>query len=171
MINKFKNKCFFFDRDNTLIFDKGYIFRKKDLKWKPNIIRILKLIKKKNFLIIVITNQSGVARGYYKEKDVVNFHKYMNYQLRKKNTFIDDFYYCPYHVDGIGKYKKKSLDRKPNIGMFKKAIRKWGIDKNKSYFIGDKETDYHAAKKLNLKFIKVNKNLKNKINLILNKET
>jgi D,D-heptose 1,7-bisphosphate phosphatase len=167
--SKTKKNCFFFDRDNTLIVDKGYVHKKKDLKWKPHIINILKKIKNKKFLIIVITNQSGVARGFYSEKDVLNFHNFMNQELKKKKTFIDDFYFCPYHIDGNGIYKKKSKDRKPDNGMIKKAIKKWNIDVSKSYFIGDKKTDYMAAKKSKLKFIKENKNLRNKINYILNK--
>jgi histidinol phosphatase-like enzyme len=68
-----KNKCVFFDRDNTLIYDKGYIFKKKDLKWKSGVIRTIKLLNKLKFLVIVITNQSGVARKYFTENGILAF--------------------------------------------------------------------------------------------------
>lgn len=164
-INKSKNKCFFFDRDNTLIHDKGYTYKKKDLRWKRGVVNAIKFLNSKNFLVIVITNQSGVARGYFKEKDVKMFHNYMNEQLISKKAFINDFFYCPFHIKGIGKYKKNSLDRKPNNGMIKKAARKWNIDLSKSFFIGDSPKDKLTAQKSNLKFYKTIDN----VNLLVKK--
>ena len=87
-----KKKCFFFDRDNTLIFDKGYTYKKKDLKWMPGAIQAIKFLKNKNYLVIVVTNQSGVAKGFYTEKNVLSFHEHMNKSLIKKKTYIDDFF-------------------------------------------------------------------------------
>jgi len=101
----------------------------------------------------------GQLNKNYTEKDVDNFHNHMNSQLKKRKIIINDFYYCPYHIHGIGKYKKKSLDRKPNNGMIKKAIRKWNIDSKKSFFIGDTYADLISAQKSNIKFYKANKNL------------
>lgn len=150
---KKKNKCIFFDRDNTLIYDKGYTYKKKDLKWKPYAKKIIKFAIDLDYLVIVITNQSGVARGFYNEKQVKEFHFHMNTELKKMNTYINDFFYCPFHIDGIGKYKKNSNDRKPNNGMLIKAIKKWDIDIQYSYFVGDKLSDYHAAKKTKIKYI------------------
>jgi D-glycero-D-manno-heptose 1,7-bisphosphate phosphatase len=152
-----KNKCVFFDRDNTLIYDKGYIFKKKDLKWKSGVIRTIKLLNKLKFLVIVITNQSGVARKYFTENDVINFHIHMNKKLKLRNALINDFFYCPFYKYGFGKYKKNSIDRKPNNGMLKKAIKKWNVDINKSYFVGDSLSDFKAAKKTKIRFIKVPK--------------
>jgi D,D-heptose 1,7-bisphosphate phosphatase len=167
MINK-KKKCIFFDRDNTLIHDKGYVFKKKDLKWKPGAVKAIKLLNKLNFLVIVITNQSGVAKGYFEENDVINFHNHMNKMLKIKKAFINDFYYCPFHQRGFGKYKKVSIDRKPNNGMLKKAIKKWNIDINKSYFVGDSVVDLKAAKKSKIHFIKVpKKNFYSKLKRII----
>ncbi len=148
-----KNKCIFFDRDNTLIYDRGYTYKKKDLKWKEKSKKVIKLAKDMNYLVIVITNQSGVARGFFTEKKVREFHDHMNKDLKKIKTFIDDFFYCPYHIDGFGKYKKNSVDRKPNNGMLKKAIKKWNINIKESYFVGDKITDYQASKKTKIRFI------------------
>ncbi len=152
-----KNKCIFFDRDNTLIYDKGYTYKKKDLKWKENAKKVIKLANSLGYLVIVITNQSGVARGFFTEKKVKEFHKHMNLELKKTKACIDDFFFCPYHIDGFGKYKKQSEDRKPNNGMLKKAIKKWNINVKYSYFVGDKTIDYKASKKSKIKYINGNK--------------
>ena len=151
-----KKKCFFFDRDNTLIYDKGYTYKKCDLKWTPGAIEAIKFLKNRNFLVIIITNQSGIAKGYFTEKNVINFHNHMNLILRKNNTFIDDFFYCPYHENGIGKYKRKTNLRKPGNQMIKNSITKWNINKKKSFFVGDDLKDKQAAKKSNIKFFYTN---------------
>ena len=83
----------------------------------------------------------------------------MNEQLIIKEAVINDFFYCPFHIKGIGKYKKNSPDRKPNDGMIKKAVKKWNIDLKKSFFVGDSLEDKLAAKKSNLKFYKTINNL------------
>lgn len=166
-----KRKCFFFDRDNTLIFDRGYTYKRKDLKWKIGAFKAIKVLNELNYLTVVITNQSGVARGYFTEKDVINFHNHMNSQLKKRKIIINDFYYCPYHILGKGKYKKKSLDRKPNNGMIKKAIKKWNIDSKQSFFIGDTYADEMSARKSNIKFYKTDKNLYSLVKNILKYES
>ena len=95
----------------------------------------------------------------YLDKDVKILHNYINDQLLKINTCIDDFYYCPHHPQGIiKKYKKKCKCRKPENGMIKKAIQEWKIDIKKSFMIGDKKSDFLAAKKSNLKFIYIDEN-------------
>ena len=165
---KSKKKCFFFDRDNTLIYDNGYTYRRKDLKWKPGAIEAIKLLNKLNYLVIVITNQSGIARGYFSELDVKDFHYHMNQELKKKNAIINDFYYCPFHKNGIGKYKKNSNDRKPGNGMLNKSIKQWNIDTKKSFFVGDSLSDYLAAKSSNVKFYYTNGNLYHIVKKILN---
>jgi D,D-heptose 1,7-bisphosphate phosphatase len=152
-----KNKCVFFDRDNTLIYDNGYTFKKEDLKWKPGAVRVIQFLNQINYLVIIITNQSGVARGYYTEKDVQLFHSHMNEQLDKKHAIINDFYYCPFHPNGIGKYKKNSIDRKPNNGLILKAIKKWNISIKESFFCGNDKRDEIASIKSGLKYIDANK--------------
>jgi len=156
---KSKKKCFFFDRDNTIIYDNGYTYKREDLEWKPGAIKAIKLLNKLNYLVIVITNQSGIARGYFSERHVKDFHYHMNQELKKKNAIINDFYYCPFHKNGIGKYKKNSNDRKPGNGMLNKSIKQWNIDTKKSFFIGDSLSDYLAAKKSHIKYYNANENL------------
>jgi len=151
-------KCVFFDRDNTLIIDSGYTYKTSDLIWKTGAIKAIKYLNKLNYLVIVVTNQSGVARGYFKENDVLKFHNHMNKKLNRYKAIINDFFYSPFHEDAkIKKYKKKSIDRKPNNGMIIKAVSKWNIDIKKSFFIGDSKTDKLAATKSKIKFLKTNK--------------
>jgi len=153
-MNNKKKPVVFLDRDGVINKDTGHLHKYKDFKWLPGVFDALKLIKEKNYLIIVISNQSGIGRGLYTENDVKFLHKKINIHLKKKINFkIDDFYYCPYHPKyGLGKYKKKSFDRKPNPGMILKAIKKWNIKKEESFMIGDKKSDYIASKKANIKF-------------------
>lgn len=153
-----ENKCVFFDRDNTLIIDQGYTYKTSDLIWKTGAIKAIKYLNRLNYLVIVLTNQSGVARGYFKERDVLKFHNYMNKKLKIDQAIINDFFYCPFHENAkIKRYKKKSIDRKPNNGMIIKAVKKWSIDIKKSFFIGDSKTDKLAAAKSKIKFLKINK--------------
>ena len=86
--------------------------------------------------MVIVSNQSGVSRGYFSIKDVYKLHRYMKIELKKMGTNIDKIFFCPYHQDGIiKKYKKKSILRKPNIGMFLKAKKIWNIDKKNSLII------------------------------------
>lgn len=158
-MHKVKNKAAFLDRDGVINLDLGYVYKITDFYWVRGIKKVIKYLKKKNFLIIVITNQSGIARGMYLNKDVKILHNYINKQLLKIDCRIDAFYYCPHHPQGtIKKYKKKCNCRKPENGMIKKAIKEWSIDIKKSFMIGDQKTDLLAAKKSNLKFIYIKKN-------------
>ncbi len=142
-----KNRAIFLDRDGTINEDKGYVYKIEDLVILPHVIEGLKLLQKR-FLIIVVTNQSGVERGYYTTEDVDRFHRYLYYTLAKKGVYIDDFYYCPY-LEGEC--------RKPNPGMLIQAAKDWDIDLEKSYMIGDKNSDVEAGKKAGCKTIIIGK--------------
>ena len=112
------------------------------------------------YKIIVITNQSGVARGLYSERDIVKLHKTINKELKVSKCKIHDFFYCPYHPKyGNKKYRKDSYLRKPNPGMIVKAVKKWNVDIGKSLMIGDSNSDLIAAKRSNLRFVKKKYNL------------
>ena len=165
-----KNKVLFLDRDGVINKNIGYVHSIQNFIWLKNVKKAIKYAYTKKYLIIVISNQSGVARGFYTENDVKKLHKEINKQLRKINCKIHDFFYCPYHPKyGSKKYKKDSFLRKPNPGMILKAIKKWNIDKSKSIMIGDQKTDMIASKKAGLKFIRKRYNLmrevKNKLNV------
>ncbi len=153
-LNKIKlHKCAFLDRDGVINYDYGYVCSRKRLKIMPGVLKTIKLLNKKKYLVTVVTNQSGVGRGYFTEKNVNNLHKFIKVELLKKGSIIDDFIYCPHHPKAkITKYKKKCSCRKPNIGMIKQIAKKWQVNIEKSFMIGDKETDMRCAIKSNLKF-------------------
>ena len=146
-------KCFFFDRDGVLIKNYGYVYESRKLKWLKGSINAIKFLNKKNIKVVVITNQSGIARGIFSEDDLNGFHRFMKYQLLKKDARIDDFFYCPYHPRGkIKKYKKKSLLRKPNNGMLLNAMKKYKLKSNNCFMIGDEKKDYLSAKKTTINY-------------------
>jgi D,D-heptose 1,7-bisphosphate phosphatase len=159
ILNNYKNKkVVFFDRDGTINKDTKYLHKKKDFVWNRSFFKTINFLNSKNILSIVITNQSGVGRGYYSEKDVLKLHNWMNEVLMHKNSFIDDFFYAPYH-DNSKKFifsKKDQNMRKPNTGMIIKAKKKWGLNLMKSIIIGDSYVDELLAKNLKIKFLKVN---------------
>lgn len=144
-------KIAFLDRDGVINSSKvknGYIGYVKDFKWLNGAKKAIKFLKSKNYKVVIVTNQSGIARGYFTLSDVYKLHRYLKNELIKYGTSVDKIYFCPYHKDGvIKKYKKKSNLRKPNIGMFLKASKLWKIDKRKSFMIGDQITDMEFAKK------------------------
>ena len=150
-----KKKIAFFDRDGVLNISNindGYIGFKKDFKWVTGAKRALKYIQNLGYKIIIVTNQSGVARGYFSIKDVNILHKYMRASLKKIDVRISGIFFCPFHIDGVvSKYKKKSNLRKPNNGMFLKVKKKMKIDIENSFMIGDQKTDMKFAKKSKIK--------------------
>jgi len=148
-------KIAFLDRDgviNSSQYMNGYIGSLKYFKWISGAIKTIRLLKKKKYKIVVVTNQSGVARGFFKIKDVKKIHSFIQKKLKLYNTKIDAFYFCPFHQDGIiKKYKKKSSLRKPNIGMFLLAKKRWNVDKKNSFMIGDQKSDIEFAKRAKIK--------------------
>ena len=162
-------KCVFLDRDGVINQDKGYISKISDFKIYPGVGKAINLLNKKNYLVIIITNQSGIGRGLIKIKELENLHNHLKKKIKKDGAKIDDIFYCPFHPEfGKGKYKKKSNDRKPGDGMIKKAIKKWKINTKTSFMIGDKISDKQAAKKAKIKFFyKKEKNLNTLIKNIL----
>jgi len=155
-----KRPCCFLDRDGVINYDYGYVNKIRDFKWKPGIKKFIKSLKDLNFYVIVITNQAGVAHGYFDEHQINKLHHYINFELLKYGTFINSFYYCPYHPEAAKKkYKKKTNLRKPGNGMLLKAFKDFNINKRKSFFVGDKDTDRKCAKKSNIKYFDGSKNI------------
>ena len=145
----------FLDRDGVINSGKlnnGYIGSLEHFKWVPGAIKAIKFLNEKNYKVVVVTNQSGVARGFFTIKDVKKIHSYIQKKLKEKGAKIDAFYFCPFHKDGIIKrFKKNSLLRKPNIGMFRLVKKKWRIDKKNSFMVGDQKTDMEFAKRAKIK--------------------
>ena len=140
-------RVIFLDRDGTLNTEVNYLHRTEDLVLLPGVPEALKKFKDAGYKLIVVTNQAGVARGYYEEKDVDALHAYMNDILRPLGAEIDHFFYCPHHPQhGIGAYKCVCHCRKPATGMFEKAEQYYEIDKEHSWMIGDKLIDVQAGR-------------------------
>ena len=148
-------KAIFLDRDGTINVEKDYIYKSEDLVFEEGSIEALKTFKNLGYILIVVSNQSGIARGYFTEADLNIFNNNMNEILKKNGVEITEFYCCPHHPDGIGKYKKVCECRKPNNKMIEDAIKKYNIDREKSYMIGDKISDIGAGLKSNLKTVLV----------------
>ena len=148
-------KAIFLDRDGTINVEKDYIYKSEDLIFEEGTIEALKTFKNLGYILIVVSNQSGIARGYFTEADLNIFNNNMNEILKKNGVEITEFYCCPHHPDGIGKYKKVCECRKPNNKMIEDAIEKYNIDRAKSYMIGDKISDIGAGLKSNLKTVLV----------------
>ena len=109
-----EKKTVFLDRDGTINVEKNYLYRPEEFEFIPKAPEAIAMLNQAGYQVIVISNQAGVARGYYTENDVETLHNYVNEQLKKWNAHIDAFYYCPHHPDaGIGKYKVKCHCRKP----------------------------------------------------------
>lgn len=145
------------DRDNTLNYDPGYLHEPRKVKLKENTIEGLKLLKQKRFKFIVISNQSGINRGYFDKKDVIKVNKKINDLLKQHNLNIEKFYFCPHTPN------QNCSCRKPKIGLFKIAEKEFDISTNKSYMIGDKKSDILFGKKINLKTVLIDTNKSNDV--------
>jgi len=164
------NKAVFLDRDGVINKNYGYVHDIKKFVWLKNVKKAIKFLNNNNYKVIVISNQSGVARNKFTEKDVNDLHKWMNIELKKINAKIDHFFYCPYHPRvGLKKYKKKSFFRKPNPGMVLKAIKMYNINIGNSFMIGDQKIDEICAKRSKIKFYYKKNNLLKDIKRILTK--
>ena len=145
-----KRKAVFVDRDGTLNYDTGYTRKLSDLKIYDDIIPILKGYYDQNYIIIVVTNQSGISREYYTVEDMEAFNNKLAEELMKYGVKIEEFFYCPHLPDQGCKC------RKPGTGMIEEAAKKYNIDIKNSVVIGDRTSvDGTMARKLGIKFIKV----------------
>ncbi|MGZ3787223.1 MAG: D-glycero-alpha-D-manno-heptose-1,7-bisphosphate 7-phosphatase [Bacteriovorax sp.] len=126
------NKALFLDRDGILNVDKTYVYRYEDIEWVDGVFELIDFANTHGFLVIVLTNQSGVAQGMYKEEDILVLHAKMSEFLKGKNLRVDDWFYCTQY---------NSECRKPRPGMMLKAQAKYNIDLTQSFMVGDKATD------------------------------
>jgi len=150
-----KNKAVFLDRDGTLNEDPGYLSNPKDLILFPDTGPSLSLLKNKNhFMLIVVSNQSGVARGLMNDDDVVSVNNELNKKLSEFNVQIDAFYYCPFHPDFNS--EDECICRKPSPKMIIDAASDFNIDLCKSYIIGDSDVDILAGINAGVKTVLVN---------------
>ena len=144
-----KNSAFFLDRDGVIIKDIPYLSSIEKIEFLPHTVEAIKLINTSGHKCIVITNQSGVARGLVSLKKVLEIHDHIKDQLSKKEAIIDDFYFCPHHPQGkIKKYSITCKCRKPGIELFLKAAKDYNLELSNTVMIGDKESDLKAGQKV-----------------------
>lgn len=165
-VNK-KISCLFLDRDGVINIDYGYVYKEKDFQFIDGVLPTLQKLSKANVNIIIVTNQSGIARGYFSEKDFMLINRYMLKQFNENKINILDVFMCPHHPEGkIDKYKKICDCRKPKPGLINAAVDKYNINVKKSVLIGDKKSDIEAGINANIKNLyqvgktKVSSNLK-----------
>lgn len=141
------NRALFLDRDGVINEERDYVYRKEDIVFLPGIFEISKKFYDAGYMVIVVTNQSGIGRGYFSEEDFEMLTDWIHAEFEKRGIVISDTFYCPFHPhQGIEKYRKTSFDRKPNPGMILKAAEKYDIDLKKSVLVGDREDDITAGK-------------------------
>lgn len=135
------NKAVFLDRDGTINVEKNYLYKIQDWEWEDRAIEAIRGFNEMGFLVIVVSNQAGIAKRYYNENDVKILHNYVQRELQREKAKINKFYYCPHHPDITG----KCTCRKPDAGMILKAKEEFDIDLGKSYIIGDKAIDIETG--------------------------
>ena len=167
-LNRYKKKDFFYnqlfkkniiilDRDGIINYDYGYVNKIKNFIFTKFIFRLIRFFNEKNFYVFVITNQSGIGRGYYTEKDLKILHDHMNLELFKKGCNIDKIYFSPYYKLSKNKeYRIGSNFRKPKIGFYQTIKKEWRANNKKTLFIGDKATDKIFAYNAKISFIMAN---------------
>jgi D-glycero-D-manno-heptose 1,7-bisphosphate phosphatase len=142
-------KCIFLDRDGVLNEDRtDYVYRVEDFIIPDGVVEGLRRLKEAGYLLIVVTNQAGIAKGLYTRDDVMRCHNYLQEQC---GNLIDDIYYSPHHPD----FDTRSLTRKPDSLLLEKAIAKYNIDVDQSWMIGDAPRDMHAGKRVGVRTVQV----------------
>ncbi len=135
-----KNKAIFLDRDGTINVNKGYIYRVGDLEIIPKVIEGLKILRENGYKLIIVTNQSKIARGYCTKEDYFKFRGEIHKKLREQGIIITAEYFCPHHpLDNCN-------CRKPKTGMLERATKDFNLDINECWMIGDKDSDILAGK-------------------------
>lgn len=157
-----KNKAIFLDRDGVINKERSYTYRLEDFEILPDLMEVLQIFQQKGYLLIIVSNQSGVAQGLYMQNDVEVLHAHLHKEFKKNNISISETYYCIHHND-----ISKCLCRKPNSLFVEKALARFEIDPVKSYFIGDKQRDVDAGEKVGVKGILIEANIS--LKTILNK--
>ncbi|MES2590268.1 MAG: HAD family hydrolase [Bacteroidota bacterium] len=148
------NKAIFLDRDGVINVERGYTHRLEDFVILPDLVEVLQLFQKKGYLLIIVSNQSGVAKGLYEQREVEVLHTYLKGELTKNNITLSEIYYCIHHPD-----VSRCICRKPDSLFVEKGLARFNIDASKSYFIGDKDRDVEAAEKAGVKGILIEANI------------
>ncbi|HEX5507477.1 MAG TPA: HAD family hydrolase [Pseudolabrys sp.] len=145
----------FLDRDGVLNVDRGWTHHPDQLEWVAGAHEAVRLLNDAGYYVFVVTNQSGIARGFYDEAAVRSLHAHMQSELRARGAHIDAFYFCPHHPEGnVKEFAIACLCRKPGVGMLEQAAREWRVDRARSFLIGDRDDDIAAARAFNIRGVK-----------------
>ena len=147
------SRALFLDRDGVINIEKNYVYRIEDFEFTDGIFELCARAGKRGFKLIVITNQAGIARGYYTVADYQRLTEWMLDRFAQNGIRIQGVYYCPFHpTAGIGKYRQDSFDRKPNPGMILQAKDDFALDLANSVLVGDKDSDIAAGRVAGIKY-------------------
>lgn len=145
-MNTLANKALFLDRDGVVNVEKRYVYRREAFHFREGIFELCRSAQTLGYLLVVVTNQAGIARGYYTESEFLELTDWMIHKFAEQQVQIARVYYCPYHpVHGVGKYKCDSPDRKPKPGMLLRARADFSLALTSSVLIGDQPSDIYAA--------------------------
>jgi D,D-heptose 1,7-bisphosphate phosphatase len=141
----------FLDRDGVLNVDTGYVHRPDQFVWVQEAAEAVKWLNDHGYLVFVVTNQAGIARGYYTEEDFASLMTWMGEQLASHGAHLDAIYYCPHHpTEGRGQYLRLCKCRKPESGLFTRALAEWEVDRERSFFIDDRPEQLSAGERLGI---------------------
>ena len=143
-------KYIFLDRDGTINVEKHYLHKLEDFEYENGVLEALEGLQKLGYKFIIVTNQAGIAKGYYTERDYLILEEFIEKDLLKKGIIIQKTYHCPHHPQGKIPYNVNCECRKPKTGMFIKAIEEFNIDIENSYMVGDRFTDLKPADELGI---------------------
>ena len=143
-------KYIFLDRDGTINVEKHYLHKIEDFEYENGVLEALEGLQKLGYKFIIVTNQAGIAKGYYTERDYLILEEFIEKDLLKKGIIIQKTYHCPHHPQGKIPYNVNCECRKPKTGMFIKAIEEFNIDIENSYMVGDRFTDLKPADELGI---------------------
>lgn len=139
-------KALFLDRDGIINFDHGYVHTAGQTEWVPGIFELCTQAAGDGFLLVVVTNQAGIARGYYSEAEFLEYTRWVHEEFAARDVPLSATYYCPHHPsEGFGRYRVRCTCRKPQPGMLLAAMSELGISPDTSRLIGDKPTDIAAG--------------------------
>jgi D-glycero-D-manno-heptose 1,7-bisphosphate phosphatase len=143
-----RKKALFLDRDGVVNVEKHYVYKTEDFEFMDGIFPLTKTAQDHGYLIVIVTNQSGIGRGYYTEDEFHNLTDWMTDQFLAEGITVEKVYHCPYHpTAGVGEYRQDHACRKPKPGMLLQAERELGLALDESIFIGDKASDMEAGKR------------------------
>jgi D-glycero-D-manno-heptose 1,7-bisphosphate phosphatase len=139
-------RALFLDRDGVLNHEVGYLYRSEHVRWVEGAIPLCRTAMALGYVLVVVTNQSGIARGLYSETDFHLLMDWMREELKRQQVRLDAVYFCPYHPEhGVGEYRREHEDRKPGPGMLLRAAKDLGLDLAQSLLVGDRCSDVAAA--------------------------